>query len=93
MQTADNLRQYRIQLREALKNDFQRKALDNFAVAYRDGRDASFADIDRAALIERIGSVKDAAIARLDTLFDQFRQKAEGRGRNGPSGPIGRGGQ
>jgi iron-sulfur cluster protein len=80
MQTADNLRQYRIQLREALKNDFQRKALDNFAVAYRDGRDASFADIDRTALIERIGSVKDAAIARLDALFDQFRQKAEAAG-------------
>ncbi len=80
MQTADNLRQYRRQLKAALKNEFQRTALDNFAVAYRDGREASFAGIDRTGLIEQIGTLKDVAMARLDELFDQFREKAEAAG-------------
>jgi iron-sulfur cluster protein len=80
MQTADNLGQYRKQLTEALKNEFQRKALDNFAVAYRDGRDANFAGIDRESLIESIGRSKDLAMARLDELYLEFCQKAEAAG-------------
>lgn len=80
MQTADNLGQYRKQLAEALENTFQRKALDNFAVAYRDGRDANFAGIDRDGLIANIGTAKDAAMSRLDELFREFCQKAEAAG-------------
>ncbi|MCJ8500118.1 L-lactate dehydrogenase (quinone) large subunit LdhH [Desulfatitalea alkaliphila] len=80
MQTAENNRQYRKQLKEALDNAFQRKALDNFAVAYRGIRVSNFEGIDRARLIERIGKAKDAAMARVDALYHQFREKAEAAG-------------
>ncbi|MGM0454452.1 MAG: L-lactate dehydrogenase (quinone) large subunit LdhH [Thermodesulfobacteriota bacterium] len=80
MQTAKNLKEYRKQLKAALANDFQRKALDNFSVAYRQNRPKIFADLDRPALIKQIGADKDAAMASLPDLYDQFKKQAEAAG-------------
>ena len=80
MQTAETLKQYRVQLKQALQEAFQRKALDNFAQAYRSSRANAFARLDLPRIIETIGSNKDQAISRLDELFLQFKKKAEEKG-------------
>ncbi|MFW5936530.1 MAG: L-lactate dehydrogenase (quinone) large subunit LdhH [Desulfosalsimonas sp.] len=80
MQTAGNMKDYRKQLVAQLKNGFQRKALDNFAVAYRQGREKNFAGMDRQALVQGIRDAKDDAVSRLDELYAQFRKQAEAAG-------------
>ncbi len=80
MHTAKNLKQYREQLKQAMQEDFQRTALDNFAQAYRLSRANAFAQIDLPQLIETIGEYKDQAMSRLDALFLEFKTKAEEKG-------------
>ncbi|BAH75491.1 L-lactate dehydrogenase (quinone) large subunit LdhH [Solidesulfovibrio magneticus] len=80
MQDATTLKEYRKQLREALENDFQRQALDNFAVAYRTSRANAFADIDAPELIAEIAAAKDESIGRLEELFQEFKRHAEAAG-------------
>jgi iron-sulfur cluster protein len=80
MQTAKNLGEYRGELREALSDDFLRKAMDNFAVAYRVSREKAFAGMDIQAVVQAIAQTKDNAVARMDELYAQFKQKAEAAG-------------
>ncbi|MBS3755236.1 MAG: LUD domain-containing protein [Desulfobacterales bacterium] len=80
MQTAGNMKDYRKQLVAQLKNGFQRKALDNFAVAYRQGREKNFAGMDRQALVQGIRAAKDDAASRMDELYAQFCRRAEAAG-------------
>jgi L-lactate utilization protein LutB len=80
MQTAENLKQYREQLKQAMQEGFQRTALDNFAQAYRLSRANAFSQTDLPQLIETIGGYKDQAISRLDALFVEFKTKAEEKG-------------
>ena len=80
MQTAKNLKAYRKEVRDALTNDFQRTALDNFAVAYRSGRANAFAGMDIEELIADVAAAKDAAISRMDELYAEFKQNAEEKG-------------
>jgi len=80
MQDATSLKDYRKQLREALENDFQRQALDKFAVAYRTSRANAFADIDAPELIAEIAAAKDASIDHLEELFEEFKRHAEAAG-------------
>ena len=62
---------------KALSNDFQRQAMDKFAVAYRNSRDNAFADLDSEALVAEIARIKDHALERLDDLFARFKENAE----------------
>ncbi len=80
MQTAKNMKEYRKQLSEAMEEDFQRKALDNFVVAYRQGRAKAFSEIDLPALVQAIGGCKDEAVSRLEELFAEFKDQAEAKG-------------
>ncbi|MUM78068.1 4Fe-4S dicluster domain-containing protein [Pseudodesulfovibrio sp. F-1] len=80
MQKANNLKEYRSELRESLDNDFLRTTLDNFAVAYRAGRANAFKDMDVHGLIDEIACSKDEAAASLDALYKQFKEKAEAAG-------------
>ncbi|WP_428558487.1 MAG: L-lactate dehydrogenase (quinone) large subunit LdhH [Solidesulfovibrio sp. DCME] len=80
MQDAANLSQYRQQLREALNNEFQREALDKFAVAYRTSRANAFAGIDAPELIAEIAAAKDEAIDHLLELYEEFKRQAEAAG-------------
>jgi iron-sulfur cluster protein len=80
MQNAKNLKQYRGQVKSALGNAFQRSALDNFAVAYRSGRQNAFAGMDVSDLVARVARSKDAALARLDELYQEFKARAEANG-------------
>ncbi len=80
MQEAKNLNAYKGEVDKALSNSFLRTAMDNFAVAYRTGRANAFAGMDVETLIAEIADAKDAAIARMDDLFEQFKSKAEAAG-------------
>jgi iron-sulfur cluster protein len=80
MQDAITLKDYRKQLRESLENDFQREALDKFAVAYRTSRANAFAGIDAPELIAEIAAAKDAAVDHLEELFEEFKRHAEAAG-------------
>ncbi len=80
MQDAANLSEYRKQLREALENEFQREALDKFAVAYRTSRANAFAGIDAPELISEIAAAKDEAVDHLLELYEEFKRHAEAAG-------------
>lgn len=80
MQTAQTLEQYKAELRDSLDNEFLRKTLDNFAVAYRTGRENAFKGIDLPGLIAEIAAAKDDSVARLDELYAEFKKNAEAIG-------------
>jgi len=80
MQKANNLKEYREELRESLDNGFLRTTLDNFAVAYRTGRANAFKDIDVRGLINEIAECKDGAAANFEALYQEFKANAEAAG-------------
>lgn len=71
---------YRAELREALGNEFQREALDKFAVAYRGARVKAYEGLDPDACIAEVAASKDAALPHLMELFDEFKANAERAG-------------
>ena len=79
MQDATTLSDYRKQLREALEDQFQREALDKFAVAYRTSRANAFAGLDAPELIAEIAAAKDAAVDHLEELFEEFKRHDKAR--------------
>jgi len=80
MLTSDNLKEYLNEIEDALQNDFQRKTLDTFAVAYRTGRANAFAGMDITTLVEEIARARDSSLAHMDELYKQFKKKAEALG-------------
>ncbi|QJB55042.1 L-lactate dehydrogenase (quinone) large subunit LdhH [Pseudodesulfovibrio sp. zrk46] len=80
MQKANDLKEYREELRESLDNDFLRTTLDNFAVAYRAGRANAFKGMDVKGLIDDIAASKDAAAANFKELYAEFKKNAEAAG-------------
>jgi len=80
IQTPGDIKTYRKELRVALKNRFLRRTLDNFATAYRESRAKAFEGIELEALIEEIARSRDAAIPRLEELYESFKVHAEAAG-------------
>ena len=80
MQDAKTLKEYKVHVDDALGNEFLRSAMDKFAVAYRTGRANAFAGMDVEGLVADIAAAKDAAAARMDDLFEEFKQNAEKNG-------------
>ena len=80
MQEAKNLKGYKKEVDDALQNEFLHTAMNNFAVAYRTGRANAFAGIEIDSLVAEIAEAKDAAIARMDELFEEFKTNAEKTG-------------
>jgi L-lactate utilization protein LutB len=76
MQKATNLRGYRRDVSQALANDFQRHALDKFAVAYRTSRQDAFSGMEVDAIIDAVARAKDSAVARMDALLAEFKHHA-----------------
>ncbi len=71
---------YRREIAAALEDSFLRRALDKFAVEYRDSRESAFSEVDGPALIRRIAEVKDAVAKNIDALVAEFTREAEARG-------------
>jgi iron-sulfur cluster protein len=80
MQRSKTLTGYRKEVGVALENAFLRRAMDKFAVAYRESRENAFQDMDRERLIQDVAELKDRAIAQMDTLLTQFTEVAKSKG-------------
>ncbi|PLX53938.1 MAG: (Fe-S)-binding protein [Desulfobacteraceae bacterium] len=80
MKTAQDIKSYKKQLKEALSDQFLRTALDNFNCAYRENRSAVYEGIDFEGIKKEIAAEKDAALPRLMELFEAFKTHAEAAG-------------
>ena len=74
------LGEYRKKIDEALGDEFLRRTLDTFAVAYRANRESVMKEIDERGLIRQIADAKDDACRNMEELYEQFRKEAESRG-------------
>lgn len=80
MTPAENSKQYKKRVKDALKNPFLRKAMDNFAVAYRTGRANAFKGLDIQDHVRKVADIKQASITEWRWLFEQFKEKASENG-------------
>ncbi|MDJ0782355.1 MAG: LUD domain-containing protein [Desulfosarcinaceae bacterium] len=80
MQRSTTLKGYRKDVGVALKNEFLRKAMDNFAVAYRASRENAFRELDSERLIQDVAELKDRGIDQMEALLDQFIAVATSKG-------------
>lgn len=78
--TPHNVKEYRNQLKKALKNEFLGTTLDNFSTAFRISRAKAFEGIDLEGLIQQIAQGKDTSIPYLEELFALFKTRAEAAG-------------
>ena len=79
-ENSESLKQYKKRLDEAISNEFLRKAMDNFAVAYRTSRENAFSGMDTESLIQTVADVKADAVIRNNALLKAFTLKAEENG-------------
>lgn len=79
-ETSESLKQYKKRLDDAISNEFLRKAMDNFAVAYRTSRENAFAGMDTDELIQTVADVKADAVIRNTDLLREFTARAEANG-------------
>jgi iron-sulfur cluster protein len=80
IKTPSDMKSYKKQLREALKDKFLRTALDNFNTAYRENRPIVYENIDFKGIRDSIGTAKDEALSHLTRLFEEFKKHAEAAG-------------
>lgn len=76
IKTPSDLKEYKQDIRGALKNSFLGTTLDNFATAFRSARANAFAGIDFPALTQEIASGKDETIPNMKALLDEFTARA-----------------
>ena len=67
-------------IKSSLENKFLRTAMDNFAIAYREGQKKVFSKIDKARLVNGISSIKEESISSVNDLCIQFKNTAEKKG-------------
>ena len=71
---------YHKEINEALEDEFLRRTLDTFAVAYRANREAVFKEVDEHALIRKVADAKDYSCQHMEELYTRFKAEAEKRG-------------
>ena len=80
IKTAQDMKSYKKQLKEALSDQFLRTALDNFNTAYRENRSAVYEGIDFEGIKKEIATGKDGALPYLKELYEEFKAHAEAAG-------------
>ncbi len=78
--TAQDLKEYKKRLKKALDNKFLRTAMGSFATAYKEAQGRLLAGMDVPALTREIAAGKDAALPRLEELYETFKARAEAAG-------------
>ena len=78
--TAQDIPTYKKRLKKALENDFLRNALSAFATAYPQARKKALEGLDFEAIRDEIAAGKDQSMARLEDLFQEFKDRAEKNG-------------
>ncbi len=79
-ETAQNKKEYKKHIDEALNNSYMRKTLDKFAVDYRENRISVMDEIPLREHISKIAEKKDWCSKNLDALYFQFKEEAKKRG-------------
>lgn len=80
IKTAQDIRSYKKQLKEALSDSFLRQALDTFNTVYRENRPNVYKEMDFNRLRDEIAADKDKHIPHLEALFEQFKTHAQKAG-------------
>jgi iron-sulfur cluster protein len=80
IKTAQDMKSYKKQLKEALSDQFLRTALDNFYTAYRENRPAVYDGIDFEGIKKEIATGKDGVLPYLKELYEEFKVHAETAG-------------
>ncbi|MEW5909615.1 MAG: lactate utilization protein B, partial [Thermodesulfobacteriota bacterium] len=80
IKTAKDIRTYKKQIQEALKDQFMRSALDKFNMQYRENRPKIYDGIDFDEIRDEIAGGKDQAIPVLISLYNDFKKNAEAAG-------------
>jgi len=80
IKTAQDMKSYKKQLKEALSDQFLRTALDNFYTAYRENRPAVYDGIDFERLKKELAAEKDGALPYLEELYEEFKVHAQTAG-------------
>ncbi len=80
IKTAQDIKSYKKQIRQALGDSFLRSALDKFNTTYRENRPNVYKDIDFDKIRDVIAEKKDSSIPYLETLFEEFKINAQKAG-------------
>ena len=80
IKTAQDMKSYKKQLRQALGDSFLRSALDEFNTVYRKNRPDVYKDIDFNRIRDAIAEHKDSMIPFLEDLFEEFKLNAQKAG-------------
>ncbi len=80
MAKEESLKAYKDRLDDALGNKFLRRAMDNFALAYRESRKNAFSGMDLKGMIQEVADIKANAIIHNEVLLETFTKKAEANG-------------
>ncbi len=80
IKTAQDIKSYKQQLRDALGDRFLRNALDNFNTTYRENRPIVYQGIDFESIRDEIAAGKDAGLPYLKEMFADFKTHAEAAG-------------
>jgi iron-sulfur cluster protein len=80
IKTAQDMKSYKKQLKEALADKFLRSALDNFNTAYRENRPTVYEGVDFEGIKKEIAAGKDSALPHFIEMFEEFKAKAEAAG-------------
>jgi iron-sulfur cluster protein len=78
--TAQNLKDYKKRLKQALGNKFLRAAMGTFAAAYKEAQGRIFQGVDVESWRREIARSKDEALPHLEELYEAFKAKAEAAG-------------
>ena len=78
--TAQDLKEYKKRLKKALDNKFLGAAMGTFATAYKEAQGRLLAGMDVQGLTREIAAGKDAALPRLEELYEAFKARAEAAG-------------
>ncbi len=76
----NQIKEQKNSIRASLKNKFLRTAMNNFAVAYRDGQKKVFSKLDKETLVDDISSIKQQSISSVTELYNQFKTASEKKG-------------
>lgn len=80
IKTAQDIKSYKKQIRQALGDSFLRSALDKFNTAYRENRPGVYKNINFNDIRDTLAENKDSAIPHLETLYEEFKINAQKTG-------------
>ncbi len=76
---AQNKKEYKEHIDQALSDDYMHKTLDKFAVEYKISRDTAISSVSFKECVQTIANTKDYCAQHLEELYEQFKFEAQKR--------------